>query len=150
VAVNHRVAGSSPARGANFSFKLLWLLALTPIQSHLPKICHTGIGFSFNSSSIYSTNEVVRKVAEGKGGSMNKKFFLRGYRENASYPTLCDSDPYPLREAIDKAKEYFGKIAVLNKIILIEQPDGHEDPGTIILTKKMAMTSDTADRSASK
>jgi hypothetical protein len=89
-------------------------------------------------------------VAEGEGGSMNKKFFLRGYRENASYPTLYDSDPYPLSEAIDKAKEYFEKLAVLNKIVLIEQPDGHGDPGTITLSKKMAMTSDTGDRSGSK
>jgi hypothetical protein len=89
-------------------------------------------------------------VAEGEGGLMDKKFFLRGYRENASYPTLYDSEPYPLRDAIDKAKEYFEKLAVLSKIILIEQPDGNGDPGTITLTKKIAMTSDTSDRSDSK
>jgi hypothetical protein len=87
---------------------------------------------------------MVRKVAEGEGGLMDKKFFLRGYRENASYPTLYDSEPYPLRDAIDKAKEYFGKLSVLSKIVLFEQPDGHEDPGTIVLTKKMAMTENSS------
>ena len=81
---------------------------------------------------------------------MDKKFFLRGYRENASYPTLYDSEPYPLTDAIDKAKEYFGKVAVLSKIVLFEQPDGRGSPGSIILTKKIAMTSDSNSRSNKK
>ena len=81
---------------------------------------------------------------------MDKKFFLRGYRENATYPTLYDSEFYPLRDAIDKAKEYFEKLAVISKIALFEQPDGDGKPGRIILTKKIAMVSDTADRSDHK
>jgi hypothetical protein len=133
-----------------YSFKSLPLSALAPINSHAPKICHKAIGLSFNLSPIYSTNSTARKVAEGEGGLVNKKFFLRGYRENASYPTLYDSEPYPLKDAIDKAKEYFGKLAVLSKIILFEEPEGNEDPGTITLTKKMAMTSDMSDRLGSK
>jgi len=41
---------------------------------------------------------------------MEKKFLIRGYRENADFPSLCDEKTYSLEEAMNKSREYFKKI----------------------------------------
>jgi len=47
-----------------------------------------------------------------------KKFFIRGYRKKVDFATFYDPEPYSLKEAIDKADEYFKKIRRLGKIML--------------------------------
>ena len=67
---------------------------------------------------------------------MNKnKYFIRGYRETVKFATLCDSEPYPLKEAMNKANEYFGKIEIISKIILFEQKEAGEKRAIILMKK---------------
>ena len=54
---------------------------------------------------------------------MEKKFLIRGYRENADFPSLCDENPYSLDEAMNKSREYFRRMKVINKIELLEQEE---------------------------
>jgi len=49
-----------------------------------------------------------------------KKFFIRGYRKKVDFATFYDPEPYSLKEAIDKADEYFKKMRRLGKIMLFE------------------------------
>lgn len=57
---------------------------------------------------------------------MEKKYYIRGYKEEAEFPILYDFEAYPLGEAIAKAKEYFEKIGLLSKIILFAQNESDE------------------------
>ena len=58
---------------------------------------------------------------------MEKKFFIRGYKETAEFPVLYDDNTYSLEEAKEKANEYFEKIGPLCKVIIFEQEDGKEE-----------------------
>ena len=64
-----------------------------------------------------------------------KKFFIRGYRKKVDFATFYDPEPYSLKEAIDKADEYFKKIRRLGKIMLFEQEEA-DDKKAIISMKK--------------
>ncbi len=64
-----------------------------------------------------------------------KKFFIRGYRKKVDFATFYDPEPYSLKEAIDKADEYFKKIRRLGKIMLFEQEEPNERK-TVISMKK--------------
>ncbi len=57
-----------------------------------------------------------------------KKFYIRGYRKKVDFATFFDPEPYSLKEAIDKADEYFKKIRRLGKIMLFEgeEPDNNK------------------------
>ena len=69
---------------------------------------------------------------------MKKKYFIRGYRENADFPSLCDEEMYSLDEAMNKSREYFRKIKALYKIVLVEQKKAEEKKGAkITLTNKV-------------
>lgn len=57
----------------------------------------------------------------GKEARMEKKYFIRGYREKADFPSLCVEEAYSLNEAMNKSKEYFKRIRAINKIIIFEQ-----------------------------
>lgn len=58
---------------------------------------------------------------------MERKFYIRGYKETAEFPVLYDDNNYSLEEARVKANEYFEKIAPLCKVIIFEQEDGEEE-----------------------
>jgi hypothetical protein len=64
-----------------------------------------------------------------------KKFFIRGYRKKVDYATLFDPEPYSLKEAIDKADEYFKKIRRLGKIMLFEREEEDENKAVISMKK---------------
>jgi hypothetical protein len=64
-----------------------------------------------------------------------KKFFIRGYRKKVNFATFFDPEPYSLKEAIDKADEYFKKIRRLGKIKLFEQEEAKEDTAVIMMKK---------------
>jgi len=68
-----------------------------------------------------------------KEGPMEKKFFIRGYRKQAEFPTLYDDEIYTLQEAITKAKEYFGRIGSIEKIKIFEEGTDERRPPTITL-----------------
>lgn len=59
----------------------------------------------------------------GKEAQMGNRFFIRGYREKAEFPSLCDEESYSLKEAMNKSREYFKKIKAISKIILFEQEE---------------------------
>jgi hypothetical protein len=62
----------------------------------------------------------------GKEIRMEKRFLIRGYRENADFPSLCDEEIYSFEEAMSKSREYFKKIRAINKIILFEKEEGEK------------------------
>jgi hypothetical protein len=64
-----------------------------------------------------------------------KKFFIRGYRKRVDFATFFDPEPYSLKEAIDKADQYFKKIRRLGKIMLFEQKEA-DDKKAVISMKK--------------
>lgn len=64
-----------------------------------------------------------------------KKFFIRGYRKKVDFATFYDPEPYSLKEAIDKADEYFKKIKRLGKIMLFEQEEEDDNKAVISMTK---------------
>ncbi len=64
-----------------------------------------------------------------------KKFFIRGYRKKVDFATFFDPEPYALKEAIDKADEYFKKIRRLGKIMLFEQEEPNEKKAVISMKK---------------
>ncbi len=64
-----------------------------------------------------------------------KKFFIRGYRKKVDFATFYDPEPYSLKEAIDKADEYFKKIRRLGKIMLFEQEEANERKAVISMKK---------------
>ena len=64
-----------------------------------------------------------------------KKFFIRGYRKKVDFATLFDPEPYSLKEAIDKADEYFKKIRRLGKIMLFEREEEDENKAVISMKK---------------
>ncbi|NIM58082.1 MAG: hypothetical protein GTO16_03940 [Candidatus Aminicenantes bacterium] len=64
-----------------------------------------------------------------------KKFFIRGYRNKVDFATLYDPEPYSLKEAIDKADEYFKKIRRLGKIMLFELEEEDENKAVISMKK---------------
>jgi hypothetical protein len=64
-----------------------------------------------------------------------KKFFIRGYRRKVDFATFFDPEPYSLKEAIDKADQYFKKIRRLGKIMLFEQKEA-DDKKAVISMKK--------------
>lgn len=64
-----------------------------------------------------------------------KKFFIRGYRKKVDFATFYDPEPYSLKEAIDKADEYFKKIRRLGKIMLFEHEET-DDKKAVISMKK--------------
>ncbi len=68
---------------------------------------------------------------------MKKKFFIRGYRENADFPSLCDEEMYSLEEAMNKSREYFRKIRALYKIVLFEQKKSNKTKARITLKNKV-------------
>ncbi len=63
-----------------------------------------------------------------------KKFFIRGYRKKVDFATFFDPEPYSLKEAIDKADEYFKKIRRLGKIMLFE--DEKADGNIAVISMK--------------
>jgi hypothetical protein len=64
-----------------------------------------------------------------------KKFFIRGYRKKVDFATFYDPEPYSLKEAIDKADEYFKKIKRLGKIMLFEHEEANERKAVISMKK---------------
>jgi hypothetical protein len=64
-----------------------------------------------------------------------KKFFIRGYRKKVDFATLFDPEPYSLKEAIDKADEYFKKIRRLGKIMLFEREEADNNKAVISMKK---------------
>jgi hypothetical protein len=64
-----------------------------------------------------------------------KRFFIRGYRKRVDFATFFDPEPYSLKEAIDKADQYFKKIRRLGKIMLFEQKEA-DDKKAVISMKK--------------
>ena len=64
-----------------------------------------------------------------------KKFFIRGYREKVDFATFYDPEPYSLKDAIDKADEYFKKIRRLGKIMLFEQEEADNNKAVISMKK---------------
>jgi hypothetical protein len=64
-----------------------------------------------------------------------KKFFIRGYRKKVDFATFFDPEPYSLKEAIDKADEYFRKIRRLGKIKLFEEEEAKEDTAVMMMKK---------------
>jgi hypothetical protein len=64
-----------------------------------------------------------------------KKFFIRGYRKKVDFATFFDPEPYSLKEAIDKADEYFKKIRRLGKIMLFEREEEDENKAVISMKK---------------
>ena len=64
-----------------------------------------------------------------------RKFFIRGYRSKVDFPTFYDPEPYSLKEAIDKADEYFRKIRRLGKIMLFEQEEEDDTKAVISMQK---------------
>ena len=66
---------------------------------------------------------------------MDKKFYIRGFREKAKFPTFYDPEPYSLQEAISKSNEYFKKIKRLGKIMLFEQEEAEEKEAVIMMKK---------------
>lgn len=55
---------------------------------------------------------------------MEKKFYIRGYKEKVGFPILFDESTYSFEEARVKAREYFDQIAPLCKVIIFEQDNG--------------------------
>ena len=74
----------------------------------------------------------------GKEIRMEKRFLIRGYRENAGFPSLCDEEIYSLGEAMSKSREYFKKIRAINKIILFEKEKGEKRARRITLMNNVA------------
>jgi len=74
----------------------------------------------------------------GKEIRMEKRFLIRGYRENAGFPSLCDEEIYSLGEAMSKSREYFKKIRAINKIILFEKEEGEKRARRITLMNNVA------------
>ena len=66
---------------------------------------------------------------------MDKKFFIRGFREKAKFPTFYDPEPYTLPEAVSKANEYLTKIRRLEKIMLFEREVTDEKKAVIMIKK---------------
>ena len=64
-----------------------------------------------------------------------KKYFIRGYRKKVDFATYYDPEPYSLKEAIDKADEYFKKIRRLGKIMLFEQEEVENNKAVISMKK---------------
>jgi hypothetical protein len=64
-----------------------------------------------------------------------KKFFIRGYRKKVDFATFFDPEPYSLKEAIDKADQYFRKIRRLGKIKLFEQEEADEETAVVMMKK---------------
>ena len=64
-----------------------------------------------------------------------KKFFIRGYRNKVDFATFFDPEPYSLKEAIEKADEYFRKIKRLGKIKLFEEEEAKEDTAVVMMKK---------------
>ena len=64
-----------------------------------------------------------------------RKFFIRGYRKKVDFATFYDPEPYSLKEAIDKADEYFKKIRRLGKIMLFEREEEDENKAVISMKK---------------
>jgi len=64
-----------------------------------------------------------------------KKFFIRGYRKKVDFATFYDPEPYSLKEAIDKADEYFKKIRRLGKIMLFEKEEADDNKAVISMKK---------------
>jgi len=64
-----------------------------------------------------------------------KKFFIRGYRKKVDFATFYDPEPYSLKEAIDKADEYFKKIRRLGKIMLFEHEKADGNIAVISMKK---------------
>ncbi|MCK4645488.1 MAG: hypothetical protein KAU46_04470 [Candidatus Aminicenantes bacterium] len=62
---------------------------------------------------------------------MDKRFFVRGYREKAKSLTFYDPEPYTLPEAMSKANEYLIKIRRLEKIMLFERGETDEKKAVI-------------------
>ena len=77
---------------------------------------------------------------------MEKKYLIRGYRENADLPSLCDEETYSLEEAMNKSREYFKKIKALSKITLFEQEKANEKKAArITLMNKVEDIGDIGD-----
>ena len=66
---------------------------------------------------------------------MNKRFFIRGYREKTNFPTFCDPVPYTLPEAVDKANEYLARVRHLEKIMLFEREETDEKTAVMLIKK---------------
>jgi hypothetical protein len=64
-----------------------------------------------------------------------KKFFIGGYRKKVDFAAFYDSEPYSLKEAINKADEYFKKIRRLGKIMLFEREEKDENKAVISMKK---------------
>jgi len=64
-----------------------------------------------------------------------KKFYIRGYRKKVDFATFFDPEPYSLKEAIDKADEYFKKIRRLGKIMLFEHEKADGNIAVISMKK---------------
>jgi hypothetical protein len=73
-----------------------------------------------------------------KENGMEKRFLIRGYRENADFPSLCDEEIYSFEEAMNKSREYFKKIRAINKIILFEKEEGPKRARRITLMNNVA------------
>jgi len=73
---------------------------------------------------------------------MEKKFFIRGYREKAPFPSLYDDGVYSLEEAISRAKAYFRKMSVITKIKIYESKPNEKKAATITLTDKWMVHGD--------
>jgi len=65
----------------------------------------------------------------------DKKFFIRGYRKKVDFATFYDPEPYSLKEAIDKADEYFKKIRRIGKIMLFEREEADNNKAVISMKK---------------
>jgi hypothetical protein len=77
---------------------------------------------------------------------MKKKYFIRGYREDADFPSLCDEEMYSLEEAMNKSREYFRKIKALDKIVLVEQKETKEKKAArITIMNKVKDLKDVVD-----
>ncbi len=76
---------------------------------------------------------------------MEKKFFIRGYREKAPFPSLYDDGAYSLEEAIGKAKSYIKRMRIITKIKIYESKPYEKRAATVTLTDKWLVHGDYDD-----
>ena len=64
---------------------------------------------------------------------MERRYYIRGYKEKVGFPFLFDDETYSFEEARAKAMEYFEQIGPLCKVIIFEQGDGEVERAARLL-----------------
>jgi hypothetical protein len=64
---------------------------------------------------------------------MERRYYIRGYKEKVGSPILFDDATYSFEEARAKAREYFEQISLLCKVIIFEQGNGEAERAARLL-----------------